>query len=176
VSWRIETVTPPETEPVTDQEALAQAKIESLAEEPNLPLYIAASRAALERWLNRGCLITQTLRLTASASADLKLLPVFPIQSIVTIETADGGDVTALFGAVAGDIYPAVPLTGEWPGPVTLTVTAGYGDDPDDVPADLRLAVLLGVSAMVDNKGALPSEFFDTLDHLLDGHRRIAIA
>jgi uncharacterized phiE125 gp8 family phage protein len=177
MSWRIEVITPPENEPVTEEEAVAQAKLDAPSDEPNLAIYIGAARAHLEKWLNRGCLITQVIKLTATDAADLKLLPVFPIQSVDAIEiVGSGADALGLFGDLAGTSYPALPLVGDWPGAVALTVTAGFGLDPDDVPADMRLAVLLGITAMIENRGALPADFFDTLRHLLDGHRRPAIA
>ena len=177
MTWRIEVIEPPELEPVTEDEAVAQAKLDDPADEPNLALYVTGARAQLEKWLNRGCLITQTLELTATSREDLSLLPVFPIQSVDAIVTvAEATDVLGMFGALAGEAYLSLPLIGEWPGAVKITVTAGYGDDPDDVPGDLRLAVLLGISSMVDNRGHLPKEYFDSLELLLDGHRRPAIA
>ncbi len=63
-----------------------------------------------------------------------------------------------------------------WPGPITVTVTAGYGDAGSDVPGDLRLAMRIAIAAMYDNRGMLPEDFWDSLDYLLCSYRRPAIA
>jgi uncharacterized phiE125 gp8 family phage protein len=175
VSWSIEIDTPPATEPVSLAQARLQCNLGSAGtEDRNLALYIAAARSMLETHLNRGCIITQTVTLTATEETDLALLPVFPIQEIDSIEY-DGEDATDLFGTLTGPNYHSLPLTGAWPGTIVITVTAGYGA-ASDVPADLTLAMLLAISAMFDNRGALPEDFFDAFETLLQGHRRPAIA
>jgi uncharacterized phiE125 gp8 family phage protein len=175
VSWSIEIVTPPATEPVSLTQARLQCNLGSAGtEDRNLALYIAGARSMLETHLNRGCIITQTVKLTATAEADLALLPVFPISVVDSIEY-DGEDATDLFGTLTGPNYHSLPLTGTWPGTIEITVTAGYGAAAA-VPPDLTLAMLLAISAMFDNRGALPEDFFDTFDALLEGHRRPAVA
>jgi hypothetical protein len=128
----------------------------------------------LERWMNRGALITQTVEMTATAQSDIALLPLFPIQSVTSVKNADGDTLTNFTPALGGK-FPSLSLVGSWAGPIKVTAVCGYGAAAA-VPADLKLAMLLAISTMYDNRGELPDGFFDTLDHLLIGYRRQAVA
>jgi uncharacterized phiE125 gp8 family phage protein len=175
MTWSVDTITPPAAEPVSVAQARLQCNLSSGGtEDRNLALYIAGARGLVEKHLNRACIITQTLKLTATAETDLAMFPVFPIQSVSTIEY-DGDDASALFGDLTGVKYPSIPLVGTWPGTTEFTVVAGFGVAAD-VPADLTLAMLLAISAMFDNRGALPEDFLDSFDSILEGWRRPAIA
>lgn len=179
MTWSIVTTVAPDLTAITAEEAAYQARLDAPTDEPNLELYINSATSSLERYLNEARLITQTVQLTATSVDDLAELPIFPIQSITSIETLDGEDVLASFEefAGAGQRYASLSLltTAEWPGAVRITAIVGYGDQPADVPPRFRLALLIAVSTMIDNRGALPAEFFETMGHLLEQDRRLVL-
>lgn len=182
MSWAITITSQPEVEPVSDAEARAQCRLEADDSVPELAIYIRAARSLLETRMNRGALITQEVTLTSANEADLANLGVFPVQTIDSITyLVDGEETEAAEGyfvpQLAGQ-YPSLPLGSgySWPGRIIVTATVGYGDDADAVPADLKLVMLLAISAMYDNRGALPEDFWDSVEHLMQPYRRLAIA
>jgi uncharacterized phiE125 gp8 family phage protein len=87
------------------------------------------------------------------------------LQSVVAITYVDGnGDTQTLDSSiytVDGDSEPGrvYPAYGEcWPAPrcipkaVKVQYVAGYGDAADDVPARIRLAIMLLVGSLANNR------------------------
>lgn len=105
-------------------------------------------------------LITQTWQLELDSFPSVIEIPLPPCQAVLAIAYAgpDGASpdfiglappeyrVTGLGGACKAEISPAARKS--WPnvagssGRVIVTFRAGYGDNPEDVPAPIRAAVL----------------------------------
>lgn len=97
-------------------------------------------------------------------SGDLIELWRAPIQSITTIDTIDVDNTSTTYSSAK---YTLDANTGRvflnqnntWPtelrdyAAVEVTYVAGYGDDPSDVPADIRMAILQHVSQMYERCG-----------------------
>lgn len=147
---------PPADEPVSVEEARAQVELEEgdTTFDTLLNAYRKAARQHAERVTDQK-LVTQTVKLRASAWADLERLPIGPIATVTKVEYLDSaGDLqelsTATWEAVIaglqcevrakiGQTFPAVRPASD---AIQLTVTAGYGAAAA-VPEDLKLAQLL---------------------------------
>lgn len=130
---------------------------------------VAAATAQIEGPDGIGiALVTQTWRLSLDGlPCDAIRLPLGPAQSIVSITYLDEAGQTqtldpALY-TIDTDQNPAVlcraynavwPATRCQPGAVKITFTCGFGDNAEDVPADLRQAATLLVEAIVDPQSA----------------------
>lgn len=175
MSWSIAIHAAAASEPVSTDEAKRQCRLEEDDTSAELATYIAGARAAVETWLNRGALITQTLDLTATEQSDVDQLPIYPVQSITSITDADAADASSLFTQALGGKYPSLKFIGTtWPGTITIRAVCGFGI-ATAVPADIKLACLFLVSALYDNRGELSPNVFDTLDQILVGWRRPAM-
>lgn len=106
-----------------------------------------------------------------------------PIQSVdqITVLTDTGSvDLDLDLIHVAADQTPAKiviladkPVAKRVPGAVSVTFTAGYGDTPSMVPADLRHAALWLVANWYENRGddASKSVIPPTVDRVLNKYR-----
>ena len=90
-------------------------------------------------------------------------LPRSPVQSVTSVQYVDtAGDTQTLaaskYRVDTKSLVPRItPAYGEvWPpthpvtNAVTITLVAGYGDDPSDVPEPLKHAIKLGVATYYD--------------------------
>lgn len=153
-------------EPVTLDQVKTFLRIDEPDLDTELELMIAAAREGLE--LQSGLrLIDQVVRVIAETPADLDHLTVGPVRDIIAIGTAPGAaDAFELTGA---DLARGIRPVGNWPaglkhGPLAIDLAVGYGAAPGDVPATLRLAVLLLVRQRYDDRPA-------DLDRLLVNYR-----
>lgn len=130
-------------------------------------------------------LAQQLVTLLATEWADLEALPVAPVSDIASIAYVDAnGDAQTLdpadYDARLEGLSPAVwlaPGVTDWPvrqvgSLITITATAGYGDDMAALPGAIVDAVLVLVRARND-KGAFDS-VTDTVDALLTNYRTYA--
>lgn len=157
--------TPPSAPLLTVEQARLHARIDETAENALLESYIAAATAALENWTGRAFL-SQTWDLTLDdfpRGADLALHlprpPLIQVQSVSYIDadgaprTLDSSGYQADPSSLCGRILPAPGA--DWPATqagraaaATVRFSAGYGPNPEDVPADLRHAAKLMVADM----------------------------
>ena len=151
------TVAPAST-PVTLAEAKRHCNVVASDEDDLLTRLIAAATELVERDSNRA-LITQTLVLTRTGFPDGNKLPLSrsPLQAVESVEYVDTAGNTQVFAATNYHVDSArepgliwlnedsnwPTLVSRRPDAVTVTYTAGYGDDPEDVPERARQAVLL---------------------------------
>lgn len=159
--WRAPTVTvPPDGEPVTVDEIKQFCRIDGTAFDAQLAILIAGVRSDIEG-ITGTPLATQTVTLQASAWSDLALLPIAPVQSIeaivyrdsagaaVTVDADDyaleGGGLEWSIAPSSGASWPGVLQTGSW---IEITAIVGYAE----VPPRVRLALLLGVRAVFDDR------------------------
>lgn len=103
---------------------------------------------------------------TSGFSAGTIYLPKPPWQSIVSVQYVDFGGTTQTmtptdyrFDATRGRLTPAYGKV--WPvaqyvvGAVTVTFTTGYNTDPNNLPAQIREAVLEVVEDRLKNRGGM---------------------
>lgn len=161
-------VTPPEVEPVLLSEAVEHLRLDSLDEEAWLNRAIRAAREHVEAFTGRA-LITQTLEVALEGWPGATLaLPRPPLASVTSIKyfdqagveaTVSSGDYLVDTRSTPGRVLLRTPAS--WPGVtlqaangVVVRYVAGYGDEPEDVPAAMRQAILLLVGHLYENREA----------------------
>ncbi|ESX86956.1 phage head-tail connector protein [Mesorhizobium sp. LNJC405B00] len=163
-------VTPPDDFPVLLAEAKAQLGITvTTVHDDMINRLIAAVTAKLdgERGLLGRALVTQEWTLTLDSFPAEISVPLPPLQSVDEIIYLDAAGeeqtlatnqyaVLGIGGSRRARIVPAYgkswPATRDFPEAVTVSFTAGYGDDEESVPEPLRAAILLHVGHLFENR------------------------
>lgn len=145
----------PIKEPVTLDEIKAYLKIEADAEDDLLRAFITTARIHLEHLTSRH-FVTQSWRVLIEAPIGEQIrMPLQPITMLTSIALLNAeGDVTDLDnGALAirspGDpalLFNGKALTLQQGQRLQLDMVTGYGDEPEDVPPPLRLAIKMVVA------------------------------
>jgi gp6-like head-tail connector protein len=157
----------PGEEPVTLAEAKAWCRIDGTDDDALVTALIAAARLHVESGTGRA-LLDQSWRLTLECARGLLVeLPVVPVGAVVAA-TADG---TAIDVIVQGDCV-LLPAAGYRQ--LQIDYTAGYGGT-DDVPADLKQAILLLVAYWFENRDTTVAETPGGVERLLAGYRRVRL-
>lgn len=154
----------PDATPVS----LAEAKMQNnllhtlpAEEQALLELYIQAAIATVENRSNVQ-LCTATYQLTLAGFPNDIALPKYPVQQVTSITYLDSNGVEQELDNWITDttvnpakIYPAYgeswPATRQHPNGVTITFDAGFGD-PEDVPADIKGALLFWIGHLFTNR------------------------
>jgi uncharacterized phiE125 gp8 family phage protein len=159
----------PAQEPVTLSEAKAHLRVTDDAEDVTITALIGAARSIVEMRTGRA-LITQSWLARfdawpANACRPWLDLPRPPLRAVTAVHFYDATNTAqlwdpALYGvdviAAPGRIYRAPGAV--WPAPgrmfasIEIAFDAGYGDDPADVPAPLRQAILLQLAHLFENR------------------------
>lgn len=173
MSWSVESITEPETLPVTLAEAKEHLRVTHDEEDFLIDRLIRAATEDAELYQGRSY-ITRTLRLYLDRfpAAGVIYLPMPPAVSVeaVTYRDHSGGehvidadryvvDVARSPGRIApapGHSWPHVSLLPV--GAVSVTYRAGYGDEAGVVPAAIRQAILLTVGHLYENREAVTAE------------------
>ena len=185
---------------VTLPDALAQVREYEGDNGPGdayLKACIAAAHEACEQRTERA-LITSTWQITMDgfpclprgmALAAIRILRC-PVQAVLSIKYDDADGVEQTLAPTAYRVnVNAEPATitpvGSWPatlaghtGTVRVTFTAGYGDDPADVPMPLRQWILLAVGDLYERRnasGETPVTEHGFVDNLLQPYRLLGI-
>jgi uncharacterized phiE125 gp8 family phage protein len=195
----LQIVTPPAVEPVTLDEAKAQLKLDTDADDDLVARLIPAARARAEWHLGRA-LITQswTLWLDAwpcapanddwgalgGAGAGIIEIPLPPLQSVtsLTAYALDDGatvldaslyqvDASSAPARLALRINAAPPTNLRRINALALVFTAGYGDAASDVPAGIRAAILELIAFLYEHRGEAPAELPSDVLALLAPYR-----
>lgn len=157
----------PATEPVSLAEAKAHARIDGDAEDGLVETLIAAARIHIES-LTARALIAQGWRavLDAWPTSRVVNLPVSPLMALTTVTAydADGAGTELDLAQFQMEVAPArlllplavdgAPTLRERQG-LEIDYVAGYGADAEDVPADLRQALLALVAYWYQNRDAV---------------------
>lgn len=168
---RIEIVEPPESEPVTLDEAKAFARITLDDDDDIVTSLIVSAREFVENYTNRA-LIEQT-RLVYLDLCDMPLgnsitLPFNPL----TIESINSYDSENTETEMDDSDYflsgrrVALNQNAQWPNDLrefdclAIETTAGYGDDADSVPVNIKTAILQLVAHTYEHREA----YFDSTD------------
>lgn len=154
----------PTVEPLSLAEAKQHLRLEHSDDDSSVRRMIAAARSWGENFTRRA-FITQTWALYLDRLPAVIELPHPPVQSVSSVQYVDdNGDTqtlsTALYDvdidAELARVYPAYGET--WPSvrfhpkSVTVTYVAGYGDDEDDVPEDIKSGLLLHLSRLYEQR------------------------
>lgn len=155
---RLTLVEPPAIEPISAAEAKSMLNIGSEVSDDVMEVFITAARQQIDGpngWLGRA-LITQTWQESLDEFPCGKInIPLAPLQEVSSVSYigSDGSSVemgTDLYQVGLGSQPYIVAAYGStWPtiqcrtDAVTIEFTAGYGDDPTDVPQNIRLAIAL---------------------------------
>lgn len=181
MSWSVQTVTPPAGLPVTLEEAKLHLRLplefpaeQQTVEDELIRRLIAAATQDAELYQGRAY-ITRTLRLNLDrfpAGNGPIYLPFPPVKQVLSVEYTDAAgqqhtlpatDYVADLAAAPARLVPAPdkgwPLTSLRPvAGVTVTYVAGYGEDPQDVPENIRSAILLLVGHLYEHREAVYSD------------------
>ena len=150
----------PAEEPVSLAEAKAFLKVDDTAEDGLIGALIAAARLHVESITGRA-LITQTWRLMLPCVAGLLVaLPVVP--AIALVDAPDGA-------VLQGDAVLLAQAVDE----LTVDYTSGYGD-AEDVPADLKQAVLALVAYWYEHRDSVTTAPIG-FERLIASYRRVRL-
>ncbi|WP_068115241.1 head-tail connector protein [Tropicimonas marinistellae] len=150
-------VTPPATRPVSLEEFKEHVRVDHSDDDTIMQAYLDAAVSKLDGHagiLGR-CLINQEWKVSRTAWASMIRLPFPDVSEVaVTYDDPDGVEQTVasgLYEVIEADLgsmiwfgpdFTEPSLADDVAEPVTVTFTAGYGDDADDVPWALRVAVM----------------------------------
>ncbi len=157
-------VTPPAEEPITLDEAKANARVDGTEEDVFIAGLIKSARMRVEKFTRRR-LISQVVQLRLDGFCGRILCPIAPVLGVVSVKYLDtaGSELT-----LAADQYrlirscepPAIetvygvswPVTQAVTDSVRVDLTVGYGAAAA-VPDDLKDAIQMIVTAAYDNRG-----------------------
>ncbi|MEG8220126.1 hypothetical protein OSJ57_05750 [Sphingomonas sp. HH69] len=161
--------TAPATDPVTLAEVKAHIRVIHADEDASIAdMILAATHRFDGRDGSLGlCLITQSWTLTLDAFTAEIAIPLPPCQSIDAITYVDPDGVTQTLDAAAYQVFglgsangakvrPAYgtswPAIRNQPDAVAITFTAGFGDNPGDIPEPIRTAIKMRVGHLYENR------------------------
>ncbi len=173
--------------PVSLSEARDFLKISHTEEDALLAAYLRAAADACEVFTGRK-LISQQWRLTLNDWDGARLpLRLSPVISVDQVEVWTDSQYVAL----AADRYLLdrasyqaflIPAPGQvWPAPtrdvdgVRITLTAGFGAGPNDVPHDIRLGLLHWVAAAYDDDASGSGPLLYLAERFWRPYRRVAL-
>ena len=151
--WK--TTIQPTCEPVSVEEVKEYARIDGSEEDNLLTSLIESSRIDIENFLGKA-LINRTVELTFDNwPSHVVLLPMPPLVSITSVETTDEDDTDTTYAAtnyyirteaIPGELIikkeSTLPTNTERDiGGYKITYIAGYGTNPEQVPAPIRKAL-----------------------------------
>jgi len=189
---RIETLSPPASEPLLLDEIKNHLRLDGSADDVGLGALLVAARELVETHIGL-CLMNRSLALYLDAwpatmgrmpwwqgvacgsmaafarTAEYLPLPVRPVDSISTIQIYDAAGTPTIWDAenygLKPGLEPALYRTkGSWPRPgrtldgIRIELTAGFGDSWNDVPADIRQALLMLMAHLFENRGDTGSQ------------------
>ena len=161
-------LTPPALEPVSLADMKIFLRVAHDDDDDVIAALIAAARVHVEAQTRRA-LIAQTWRLVRDvwpARGRLPLLPA-PLIEITAIRVFDADGAPQLLDvddfAIDTVSAPAVlafgrgmpPVPGKLAAGVEIDLSAGYGDEPEDVPAPLSQAIRMLVAHWYENRGVI---------------------
>lgn len=180
----------PAEEPVSLVEAKAFLKVDDAAEDGLITTLISAARLHIEGITGKA-LLAQSWRVVLNDWSENRVvkLPVSPLIAVTEISATDGNGAShelALdqFGSepdrlIVPRVVVGMPALQERQG-IEIDYVAGFGTEPEEVPADLRQALLGLVAHWHEHRDAVivagagsvvPSGF----DRLVAAHKRVRL-
>jgi uncharacterized phiE125 gp8 family phage protein len=157
-------ITGPALEPVTLAEAKAHLRLDGEDDDAWLTTAIATARRHVES-VTRRVLIEQEWRLWLDAwpESGMVRIPVVPLIAVDAVTVYDGDGEAHVVDPETYSVDKAsaparlrleTPLApGEALNGIEIDLTAGYGDEADDVPSPLRHAILMLVAHWYEYRG-----------------------
>ena len=155
-------ITAPAREPLMIQEAKDHLRVDSTDHDAAIDAHLMQAREYTEQYLRRA-LITQTWDVKRHVFSDRMLMPLPPLQSVTSIKYIDTAGVEQTLSTDIYDVDTAsdpgvirLAYGQSWPSvrdvdlAVTIRIVCGYGDDPADVPINIRYGMLLHIERMFD--------------------------
>ncbi|WP_422101906.1 head-tail connector protein [Vreelandella sp.] len=163
-------VAPPSVEPVSVAEAKVQAVIEHDEHDDMVSRLIMAARQEAEQLTGRA-LITQTWQQRGSTHGGAVELRRWPALEVVSVSDNRGELPASEWAAQLGE-SPVVEPVDRFEGVVTVVYKAGYGAEPEAVPAPIRQWILATAASLYEHReravtGTITAKH-DFLDGLLD--------
>ena len=145
-------ITPPSVEPITVEEAKIFLRIDTNEEESLISSLISAARMYAEKYTCRSFL-TQEWELSKKVIAEKVYLPYPPVEGVVLV-SVDGNFIDDYRYTLVGEdtLYFVSPIRSVTPGGIVIRYAAGYGNVPEDVPRDIRQAILITVAGLYENR------------------------
>lgn len=195
-------ITAPTVNPLNNQDVAEHVRADLSAEAMLVDAYIGAIAAKAEAVLHRA-LITQAWELGLDSFPCIPQpisnsgrfsgirLPLSPVQSIVSITYIDvNGDTQTVAPADyyldGDDPVSVVPVYGKaWPsarmqpGSVKIRYICGYGDQAENIPAAIRVWMLMNVANLYENRETVVvgksgiADLSTLADSLLDQYRLV---
>jgi len=156
-------MTPPTVLPVTVDMAKAYLKVDGNDEDVLIETLLAAATSRIEFECDLA-LITQWWNLYRDRWPGCGILeiPLHPVQAVEEIrvltpqglETVDPGLYETDFSGRPARVraLPGFPATADGLNVVEMRIRAGFGDAPEDVPSDLRQAILMLIAHWFENR------------------------
>ena len=159
---------PPSQEPVGLDEMKAWSRVDHADDDATISGNVIAARRWVETYTHRA-LVTQAFvykidRFPSSVTTVIAL-PGGNTQSVTSIAYLDTDGNSQTWGAsnYIADLVSQPALVGlaydidwpsirEWDLPVTITYSAAYGDDPGDVPEELRTAIKILAAELYESR------------------------
>lgn len=163
-------VAPPETQPVSVAELKTHLRIDSAESDAELTMVIASAISRVDGWsgtLGR-CLIRQVWRQDYSCfpACDRIVLP-FPSVTATEVKYSDTSNAEQTLSASDYSLHETAAGTvlvlagaASWPSvydradAVRIAMTVGYGLNADDVPAQIRWAIMMLAADLWRNREA----------------------
>lgn len=181
-------VAAPAVLPVSREECKLHLRVDGTDEDGLIDIYLAAAVTHLDGeagWLGRA-IVAQTWSQQFDAFERSILLALAPVTSITSVKYEDAAGVLQTVAAnqyelINGDSAPEVRFIDDYSFPtvgddlpvLVVTFVGGYGDD-EDVPAAIKVCILLMVADMYQSREAkLASGLIEnsTVRRLLDPYR-----
>jgi uncharacterized phiE125 gp8 family phage protein len=197
----LRTITEPVKAPVTWKQVYTHLRLDSDTDEELVWGYVRAATQWCEAYLNQTLITTTysysisnrnflpnsylyVLPLSVEAMyrgapSQYIEIPRGPLQAITTLSRVnDDGTSTALTDYYADTTSSPGTIRmaggsgyGSGSGDVSVTYTAGYGNEPENVPVSLRHAVLMLTSFLYENRGDVESDMPNSVARLLSMYR-----
>lgn len=150
--------TPPLHEPLTNEEVKAYLKLSSDEEDSFLPFLIKAARAHVESVTGRSLLKqVWTLEIKPPYPASSPLVSLkgpeleirLPKPPLIEVLSIEAGTKPILFKTTGHTLQLPNQL---WDQDLKVTFSAGYGDNAESLPPDLKLATLMASRFFYDGE------------------------
>ena len=183
--FRVSLLTGPTADPVSLSEAKLHCRIDENADNATIAMLIKAATGVCENYMRRP-IMTQEFKQYFDRWPGESYLELgrTPLISVTSVKTYDESDVATTFNASNYYVDTAtqpgriVLRSGvSWPSwirranPIEIQFKAGYGTDPNSVPAEIRMAVLNTIAFLYENRGDAVADMPVAASVLLAGHR-----
>lgn len=162
----IRCVEPPQREPISLKELKEYLRIEGDLEHGLLENLIQAARWGIEEWTGR-VFIRRTLEATLHWDGISPIdLPYPPFVTLVEVRDSVGNTLKVK-DILRGELKCQIVLQPRQPGEVKIHYQAGYGVNPEEVPAPLRLAILTMAGKYYEARGSDVGGIDQNVIHLI---------